>query len=122
MVEMVEMVDGKNVLRRITLVERRLVEIEAGGERFYHLDNIVDMEHINAWEFEDTQGMDDAFMLVGDMELLLWSDDPLARPPPEPSAEVDRAADAVEIQPLQIMGALVWKSVDPTQMPLHVSE
>jgi hypothetical protein len=47
---MVEMVDRRNVLRRMTLVEKRLV-IEAGGERFYHLDNIVDMEHINAGEY-----------------------------------------------------------------------
>lgn len=48
--QVVEMVDRRNVLRRMTLVEKRLV-IEAGGERFYHLDNIVDMEHINAWEY-----------------------------------------------------------------------
>ena len=47
------------------------------------------------------------------MELLLWSDDPLARTPTEPSAEVDRAADAMEIQPLQIMGVLeIWGTKD----------
>lgn len=47
------------------------------------------------------------------MELLLWSDDPLARTPTEPSAEVDRAADAMEIQPLQIMAVLeIWGAKD----------
>jgi hypothetical protein len=56
--------------------------------------------------------MDDASMFVGGMELLLWSDDPLARTPTEPSAEVDRAADAMEIQPLQIMGVLeIWGTI-----------
>jgi hypothetical protein len=56
--------------------------------------------------------MDDASMFVGGMELLLWSDDPLARTPTEPSVEVDRAADAMEIQPLQIMGVLeIWGTI-----------
>lgn len=51
-------------------------------------------------------------MFVGGMELLLWSDDPLARTPTEPSAEVDRAAGAMEIQPLQIMGVLeIWGTI-----------
>ena len=93
----------ESVVRRTALVERRLVEVEVGGERFHHLDNIVDMEHLSAWEFEDNMKVEDSPMSVDEMEIL-WSDDSLTRTPPEPHAEVDRAADAVEIQRLQAMG------------------
>jgi len=70
----------------------------------HHLDNIVDVDNINAWEAEDAEKMD--FSIPVDEIELLWSDDPLTRTPPEPGAEVDRAADAVEIQRLQSMGVL----------------
>ena len=93
------------MLRRISLVERRLVEVEVGGERFYHLDKIVDMEHLTAWESEDAEKMNDVSTSVDGIELL-WSDDPLTRTPPEPDAEVDRPADAIELQRLQAMGVL----------------
>ena len=60
---------AENVLRRIALVERRLVEVEVGGERFHHLDNIMDVDNINAWEAEDAEKMDFSIP-VDEIELL----------------------------------------------------
>ena len=47
----------KGVLRRITMFERRLVEVEVGGETLHHLDNVIDMDTMNVWEADEDDAM-----------------------------------------------------------------
>eukprot|EP00435_Cladocopium_sp_Y103_P058631 s1031_g20.t1 len=58
----------ENVARRISLVERQLVEVDVGGERFYHLDSIVDVEVVNALETEEVEMKNDGSTAVDEME------------------------------------------------------
>ena len=93
----------ENVLRRIAMIERRLVEVTVGEEKFYHLDKIIDQEYLNA--VENDEGDEKTLLQVNNMEKL-WSDDPLTRAPPDPDPGVDHLAAEVELQRLQDMGVI----------------
>lgn len=96
----------EGVLRRITMVERPLVEVEVGGQTFHHLDNVIDMDTMNVWEADEDDAMRGHFSTTVDELEKLWSDEPLTRTPPEPDPEVDRLADSVEVKRFQEMGVL----------------
>eukprot|EP00435_Cladocopium_sp_Y103_P032112 s1247_g8.t1 len=96
----------EGVVRRIAMIERRLVEVDVGGETFYHLDNVIDEDTMNLWEADEDDEMRGNFSAVVDELEKLWSDEPLTRAPPEPDPEVDRLADSVEVKRLQEMGVL----------------
>ena len=70
-------------LRRIALIERRLVEVTVGEEKLYHLDKIIDQEYLNVFESETTADEEKMLMEVNKLEKL-WSDDSLSRTPPDP--------------------------------------
>ena len=95
----------ESVLRRIAMIERRLVEVKVGEDEFYHLDKIIDQEYLNAFENENNKDEKAVLLPTNEMEKL-WSNDPLTRTPPDPDPEVDRLADAVELQRLQDMGVI----------------
>ena len=94
----------ENVLRRIAMIERRLVEVPVGEEKLYHLDKIIDQEYLNA--VENDEGDEKTLFQVSNMEKL-WSDDPLTRTPPDPDPGVDHLAAEVELQRLQDMVELL---------------
>eukprot|EP00435_Cladocopium_sp_Y103_P030397 s650_g7.t1 len=95
----------EHVLRRIAMVERRLVEVTINHETYHHLDNVIDEDFMNAWESEDADEAGDDLQATMPLEKL-WSDDPLSRSPAEPPPEVDRLADMVEVERLEKMGVI----------------
>ena len=95
-------------VKRVKMIERRLVETQVGSDKFYHLDESLGEHDLQAWEAEDANTEEFKVKATDEM---LWSDDPLSRPPPEPLAEVDRKADSLEIQRLMDMGVL--SKLDP---------
>jgi hypothetical protein len=96
---------SESSLRRIEMVERRLVEVKVANETYYHLDNVIDVDFVNAWESEDVEMIEEKAKDVNDIEAF-WSDDPLTRSPPDPLPEVDRLADEIEVNRLQEMGVI----------------
>ena len=90
-------------LRRMEMVERRMVEVEFGEDACYHLDEVYTQENIMALEeLGEKEDETDKTQIPEE----LWSDEPLNRPPPEPTPEVDRKADEIEVQRLKKMGVL----------------
>ena len=108
---------GESVLRRIEMVERRLVEVKIANETYHHLDNIIDADFVNAWESENVGMMEEKIKNANDLEAL-WSDDPLSRSPAEPLPEVDLLADEIEVNRLQEMGVIEKLSVEDQGLEL----
>ena len=93
-------------LRRVEMVERRLVEVEINEDKLYHLDEVINHDFVNAWMEEEAE-KDEKDVLQKSLEReILWSDEPLGRTPSQPTAEVDAMANKVEIERLQSMGVL----------------
>ena len=61
---------GESALRRIEMVERRLVEVKIANETFHHLDNIIEVDFVNAWEAEDVETIEEKAKDVNDIEAL----------------------------------------------------
>eukprot|EP00435_Cladocopium_sp_Y103_P029767 s1934_g7.t1 len=95
----------ENVMRRVAMIERRLVEVQIGDEQFYQLDNVIDQDFVNAYEAEEIEPNEKISIDVNKLEKL-WCDDSLTRTPQDPDPEVDKLADAIELQQLQDMGVI----------------
>ena len=52
------------------MVERRLVEVKIANETFHHLDNIIEVDFVNAWEAEDVETIEEKAKDVNDIEAL----------------------------------------------------
>ena len=96
---------GEKVLRRIEMVERRLVEVKVANGTYHHLDHVINVDFVKAWESEDAEVIEEKVKDVSELEAL-WSDDPLSRSPPEPFPQVDRLVDEVEVDKLQEIGVI----------------
>ena len=95
---------NEGVLRRLGMVERRLVEVHLDGDTLYHIDEPYDEEYVNALVGEDDEKMSDP-QSVHEMEKI-WSDEPLGRTPPDPLPEVDLLAASIEVKRLIEMGVI----------------
>ena len=83
----------------------RVVKV-SGEEEFHTMDDyesdlqMDDQDERDAWEGEET-------VSTTAMPQELWSSHDASQQPPEPTAEIDRLADQVELQRLLSMGVLV---------------
>lgn len=96
---------GEKVLKRMEMVERRLVEVKVANGTYHHLDHVINVDFVKAWESEDAELIEEKVKDVSELEAL-WSDDPLSRSPPEPLPQVDRLVDEVEVDKLQEIGVI----------------
>ena len=87
---------------RKEMVERRVEAVSLEGETMYHLDEVIDVEALEAdGEQEDVEDLK-----PGAIPDALWSDEPLNRTPPQPSPTIEQLADKVEEQRLKRMGVI----------------
>eukprot|EP00435_Cladocopium_sp_Y103_P036090 s2765_g9.t1 len=63
----------ENILRRVAMVERRLVEVGIGDDIYYHLDNVIDNDFVAAWESEDAEIAGEEESNSVDKIEMLWS-------------------------------------------------
>ena len=94
---------SSSMTARMEMVLRRIETVKIGGKEYHQLDKMVNDESVSPLE-DDWK--EPSVLEPGVIPDELWGEDPLCREPPQPLAEVDRLADAVEELRLKSLGVI----------------
>ena len=94
---------SSSMTARMEMVLRRIETVKIDGKEYHHLDKMVNDESVSALE---VGWKEPSVLEPGVIPDELWCEDPLSREPPQPLAEVDRLADAVEELRLKSLGVI----------------